>query len=69
VELAKHEQGNYLIQKLADHAEPQELVDLCSAVFPQVGDGVQRAVVGSDPIGAGVGKGRVRARSSQRPAT
>ncbi|KXZ46485.1 hypothetical protein GPECTOR_43g921 [Gonium pectorale] len=34
-ELAVHERANYLLQKLADHAGPQELVDLCRAVFPQ----------------------------------
>ncbi|GLI63988.1 hypothetical protein VaNZ11_007100 [Volvox africanus] len=35
VELSKHELGNFVVQKLADHAEPQELVDLCGAIFPQ----------------------------------
>ncbi|GIL45826.1 hypothetical protein Vafri_2965, partial [Volvox africanus] len=34
-ELSKHEQGNFVVQKLANHAEPQELVNLCGAIFPQ----------------------------------
>ncbi|EFJ52520.1 hypothetical protein VOLCADRAFT_103016 [Volvox carteri f. nagariensis] len=35
VDISRHEQATYLVQKLADHAEPQELVDLCGAIFPQ----------------------------------
>ncbi len=28
---------NYGLQKLADHAGPRELVDLCETLFPKVG--------------------------------
>ncbi|KAG2448805.1 hypothetical protein HYH02_006156 [Chlamydomonas schloesseri] len=35
VELATDERANYIVQKLADYATPEELVDMCGTLFPQ----------------------------------